>query len=119
MGFDLRVLGNERLQFHVGASFAPVYLLNTNAYVLSTGPDQPYYTRYDKSPSPSPYRKWNYNGGVEAFLTYKTRNITWQVGPEFHYQLLSTYNSQYPISENQKGYGLKIGITKPFGKFAS
>jgi hypothetical protein len=50
---------------------------------------------------------------VETFLSYKMRNgARWQIGPEFRYQLLSTYSSQYGINENLKGYGLKIGLVK-------
>jgi len=105
VGFELRVLGNERLQFNIGATVQPSYLLNTNSYMLSAD-----YHDYDKSPSK--FRRWNVSGGVEAFLTYRTGDIRWQVGPEFRYQLLSSYISQYPITENLKGYGLKIGITK-------
>jgi hypothetical protein len=53
------------------------------------------------------------NGALEAFLSYKTRSgLRWQIGPEFRYQMLSTYNSQYSIREHLKGYGLKFGIVK-------
>jgi hypothetical protein len=105
VGFELRVLGNERLQFNIGATIQPSYLLNTDSYMLTAD-----YHDYDKSPSK--FRRWNVSGGVEAFLTYRTGDIRWQVGPEFRYQLYSNYISQYPITENLKGYGLKIGITK-------
>ena len=105
VGFELRVLGNERLQFNIGATVQPSYLLNTDNYMLTED-----YHDYDKSPNK--FRRWNINGGVEAFLTYRTGDIRWQVGPEFRYQLFSSYISQYPITENLKGYGLKIGITK-------
>ena len=105
VGFELRVLGNERLQFNIGATVQPSYLLNTDSYMLTQD-----YHDYDKSPSK--FRRWNVSGGVEAFLTYRTGDIRWQVGPEFRYQLFSSYISQYPITENLKGYGLKIGITK-------
>jgi len=108
IGLELRVLGNERLQFNVGATIQPSYLLNTNSYMLTSD-----YTNYTKEPTL--FRRWNLNGGIEAFLSYKTSSgIRWQIGPEFRYQLLSTYNSQYPIHENLKGYGIKIGITKAF-----
>jgi hypothetical protein len=105
VGFELRVLGNERLQFNIGATVQPSYLLNTDSYMLTED-----YHDYDKSPNK--FRRWNINGGVEAFLTYRTGDIRWQIGPEFRYQLFSSYISQYPITENLKGYGLKIGITK-------
>ena len=106
LGFELRILGNERLQWSVAATIQPSYLLNTNSYLLTTD-----YTNYTKEPSL--FRRWNVNGGVETFLSYKFRSgIRWQAGPEFRYQLLSTYNNQYPIHENLKGYGFKIGFTK-------
>jgi hypothetical protein len=108
VGFDLRVLGNERLQFNIGATIQPSYLLNTDSYILSSD-----YTNYTKEPTA--FRRWNLSAGVEAFLSYQTGPIRWQIGPEFRYQLFSTYlsSSPYPISENLKGYGIKIGITKP------
>jgi hypothetical protein len=105
IGFELRVLGNERLQFNIGGTVQPSYLLNTNSYMLTS--DYSYYTK-----EPSLFRRWNVSGGIEAFLSYQMGPVRWQVGPEFHYQFLSTYNSSYPINENLKGYGLKIGITK-------
>ncbi len=106
VGFELRVLGNERLQFNIGGSIQPTYLLNRDAYVLSEN-----YQDYVRKPSA--YRRWNLNAGMEAFLSYRTSSgIRWEVGPEFHYQLFSTYGSQYMIHENLRGYGIKFGITK-------
>ncbi|HEX3935634.1 MAG TPA: hypothetical protein VHW43_13195, partial [Puia sp.] len=106
VGFELRVLGNERLQLNLAATIAPSYLLNSSSYMLSSA-----YTRYDKQPAM--YRKLNFYAGAEAFLSYRVGNIQWQIGPEFRYQLLSSYTSKEPITENMKSYGLKIGITKP------
>src|SRR6185437_3562301 len=105
VGFELRVLGNEQLQFNLAATIAPTYLLNSSSYMLSSG-----YTRYDKSPTM--YRKLNFYAGAEAFLSYRVGNIRWQIGPELRYQLLSSYTSQSGTSEYLKSYGLKIGITK-------
>jgi hypothetical protein len=108
LGLDLRVLGNERLQLNVGATLQPSYLLNTDSYLLSSD-----YANSTKMPSA--FRRWNLSAGVEAFLSYQTGPIRWQIGPEFHYQFFSNYLSSapYPISENLKGYGIKLGITKP------
>ena len=105
VGFELRVLGNEQLQLNLAATIAPSYLLNSSSYMLSSG-----YTRYDKRPDM--YRKLNFYAGAEAFLSYRVGNIRWQIGPEFRYQLLSSYTSQSGMTENLKSYGLKIGITK-------
>jgi hypothetical protein len=106
VGFELRVLGNERLELNVGATVQPTYLLNTNSYLLTTD-----YTNYTKEPSL--LRRWNMSAGLEAFLSYKAKGMRWQIGPEFRYQLFSTYVSQYPIHENLKGYGLRIGVIRP------
>jgi hypothetical protein len=105
IGFELRVLGNERLQFNLAGTIAPSYLLTSNSYMLNSG-----YTRFDKQPEM--YRKLNLYAGGEAFLSYRVGNIRWQIGPEFRYQLLSSYISSSTISENVKSYGFKIGITK-------
>ncbi|HVU56305.1 MAG TPA: outer membrane beta-barrel protein [Puia sp.] len=106
VGFELRVMGNERLQLNVGASIQPSYLLNTNVYYLTSD-----YTGYVKAPSQ--FRRWNLTGSVEAFLSYKLHNgLRLQAGPEFRYQLLSSFYNSYPIQENLKGYGFKIGIVK-------
>src|SRR5258708_4978238 len=60
IGFELRVLGNERLQFNLGATVQPSYLLGSTSYML----DQDY-MKYSKQPNK--YRKWNVSGGGEAF----------------------------------------------------
>lgn len=105
VGFELRILGNEKLQLHIAADVQPTYLINKNSYLLTTD-----YSDYTKAPSL--FRRWNINGGVETFLSYKVGDFRWQIGPEFRYQLLSTYTDQYPIKENLKSYGIKIGISK-------
>jgi hypothetical protein len=105
VGFELRILGNKRLQLNVAANVQPTYLLNRNSYVLTTD-----YSDYTKAPSL--FRRWNFNGAVEAFVSYKIGGLRWQIGPQFRYQLLSTYTDQYPIKENLKEYGIKIGVSK-------
>lgn len=105
VGFEMRVFGNGRLQFNIAATVQPTYLLNRNSYLLTTD-----YSDYTKAPSL--FRRWNFNTGVEAFLSYKVGTLRWQIGPQFRYQLLSTYTSDYPIRENLKEYGIKIGVSK-------
>lgn len=105
VGLELRILGGERLQLNVAATIEPTYLFNTNSYVPSADN-----TGYIKNPSL--FRRWNWNGTVEAFLSYKIGGLRWQLGPELRYQMLSTYNSQYPLHENFRQYGLKIGVSK-------
>jgi hypothetical protein len=106
IGIQLKVMGNQRLQLNIALTAQPTYLLNTNSYLLTTD-----YTSYTKDPTQ--FRRWNLNGGIEAFISYKVnKSVSLQAGPEFRYQLLSSYYSQYPIRENLQQYGLKIGFTK-------
>lgn len=105
IGMELRVLGNERLTFNLGASVAPSYLLNTTSYTLDQG-----MTKYARKPQM--YSKWNLNGSIEAFLSYRMGDVRWQIGPEFRYQFFNTYSSQSYITEHLKTYGLKIGVVK-------
>jgi hypothetical protein len=105
LGLEMRVLGNGKLQFNIAGTIQPAYLLNTNNYLLST--DYAYYTK-----EPSLFRRWNVNGGLEAFISYQIGGLRWQIGPQFRYQFLSTYTGNYPLKENLMEYGIKIGISK-------
>ncbi len=105
LGFEYRLLGNGKLQVVVAASVQPTYLLNRNSYLLTSD-----YMSYVKEPSL--FRRWNVNGAAEAYLAYQAGGLRWQIGPQFRYQMLSTYTDDYPLKENLKEYGIKIGISK-------
>lgn len=105
VGIEMRLLGGEKLQLNVAGTIQPTYLLNRNTYLISTD-----YKNYTKEPSL--IRRWNVNTGAELFVTYKTGDITWQAGPQFRYQLFSSYVKEYPIREYLMEYGIKIGVTK-------
>lgn len=105
VGIEYRVFGNGRLQFNVAGSLQPTYLLNRNTYLITTD-----YKNYMKEPSL--VRRWNINTSAEAYLSYKAGGVRWQLGPQFRYQLLSSYNKEYPISEYLMEYGIKLGVTK-------
>ncbi|NML19491.1 hypothetical protein HHL16_01335 [Pseudoflavitalea sp. G-6-1-2] len=105
IGIEVNVLGNEKLQLNVAGSLQPTYLLNRNSYLITT--DFKNYMR-----APSLVRRWNINAGAEIFVAYKTGSLKWQVGPQFRYQLLSSYVKEYPIREYLMEYGVKIGVTK-------
>ncbi|MET0242441.1 MAG: hypothetical protein ABW174_03190 [Flavitalea sp.] len=105
IGVEFLVAGGRRLKLHIAGTVQPTYLLNRNSYLITTD-----YLNYTKEPSL--VRRWNVNTAAEAFLSYNTGTISWQIGPQFRYQLLSTYNSRYPITENLMEYGVKIGVTK-------
>jgi hypothetical protein len=89
----------------VAGTFQPTYLLNRNSYLITT--DYKNYTR-----EPSLVRRWNVNAGVETYVAYNTGTVRWQLGPQFRYQMLSTYQNKYPIKEYLMEYGFKIGVSK-------
>jgi hypothetical protein len=105
VGIEMKVAGNGKVQFHLGASLQPSYLLNTDAYVLSDD-----YKGYIKDAQA--FRRWNMNVGAEAFISYGVGNIRWELGPQVRYQIFSTYKNSYPLKENMLNYGIRIGISK-------
>lgn len=105
VGAELKLLGNKRLQFSVAGTIQPTFLLFSDTYLLSTN-----YLNYTKEPSL--VRKWNVHSSFEAFASYKTGGLRWQLGPQFRYQLMSSFNDRYPIKEYLFEYGVKIGVSK-------
>ncbi len=105
VGAEWKVIGNKKIQFNVAGTIQPTYLLFNDAYLLSSD-----YMNYTKEPSL--IRKWNVHTSVEAFLSYKMGGVRWQVGPQFRYQLMSSYVDRYPIKEYLMEYGIKIGVSK-------
>jgi hypothetical protein len=105
VGLEFRVFGNEGLQLNIAGTIQPTYLLNKNTYLITTD-----YKNYTKAPSL--VRRWNMNAGAEAFISYNRGDVKWQIGPQFRYQLFSSYDKSYPIKEYLMEYGIKIGITK-------
>ncbi len=105
VGIQVKIFGDDDLQFDIAGTVQPTYLLNKNSYLITT--DYKNYTR-----APSLVRRWNMNAGVEAYFSYNHNGVKWQVGPQFRYQLFSSYDKSYPIKEYLMQYGIKIGITK-------
>ncbi|MEJ7739417.1 MAG: hypothetical protein WKF97_18485 [Chitinophagaceae bacterium] len=105
VGAELKLLGNKRLQLNIAGTIQPTYLLFNDTYLLSMD-----YVNYAKEESL--VRKWNVHTSVEAFISYKTGGVRWQLGPQFRYQLMSSYNDRYPIKEYLIEYAAKIGISK-------
>jgi hypothetical protein len=105
VGLQLRVLGNDKIQIGIAGTLQPTYLINRNSYLIT--PDFKNYTK-----EPSLVRKWNMNTSAEIFIAYKTGDLKWQIGPQFRYQLFSTYVTEYPIREFLMEYGIKFGVTK-------
>lgn len=107
LGVEYRVAGRHRLQWYVGTTIQPTFLVNGKAYLISTD-------RRNYVEESGMLRRWNLNAGLETYISYTGKNgIIWNVGPQYRRQLFSTNRSQYAVEELLNGYGVKIGITKP------
>lgn len=104
VGMEVNLLGKDKIHVGIGGTVQPTYLLNRNSYLLTAD--------YKYATEPSLVRKWNVNTSLEAFISYKTGDLKWKVGPQLRYQLFSSYIQKYPIRENLYNYGIQIGVTK-------
>ena len=105
VGANLKLAGNEKLQWNVGATIQPTFVVGGKNYLISSD-----YRNFVNEPSL--FRRWNLNAGFETFITFKSKGLSWQIGPQFRTQLLSTNSKQYVIEEKLLNYGLKVGVSK-------
>ncbi len=108
IGLDIKVAGNEKLKWYIGATAQPTYILSGSAFVLSS--DAKNYITEN-----SLLRKWNLNTAVETFVSFKpSAGITLNVGPQFRYQVLSSFKKTYNYNEKLYNVGVKVGLTTNF-----
>jgi hypothetical protein len=107
VGVALKLFGNDKLEWYAAATLQPTYVFSGKANLISA--DHKNYVA-----DASLIRKWNLNSGFETYFHYKLDNYTLQVGPQFRYQIMSTYSKQYTYNENLYNAGLKIGLIKNF-----
>lgn len=106
VGVELKLLGKDRLHWDIGATIQPGYTIGGgNTYLTSAGK-----TGYIKESSM--LNNWNLNAGFETFITYKINGLTWQLGPQFRYQIMPGYNKNLTVNENLANYGVKLGVSK-------
>jgi hypothetical protein len=104
VGAEVDLIGDDKVQFGVGGTIQPTYVLGDRAYLLSTD-----YKNYAEVPWLT--RRWNVNTAFETFVSYSTGRMKWQVGPQVRYQLLSSFVDEYPVKENLFDFGLKVGVS--------
>ena len=107
VGAALKLAGNNNMSWYVGASVQPTFVIGGTANLISSD-----YKNYISDPTL--LRRWNMNTSVETYVNYKLGGYTLQVGPQFRYQLLSTYNKKYTFNEKLYNVGLKVGLVKSF-----
>ena len=108
LGADFKIAGNGKLNWYAGGTIQPTYVIGGNAFVLSS--DEKYYISENDL-----LRKINLNTAIETFISFKSSNgVLLNVGPQFRYQLFSTYKKQYGYAEKIYNVGIKIGVTAAF-----
>jgi len=105
VGLQFNIWQNRKMQIDFASSLAPSYVFKSNAFLSSS--DQRYYVN-----DPTLIRKLNMAASFSTFLTFKVNKIKWHIGPDFRYQVLSTYKNIYPNKEHFLDYGIRIGISK-------
>jgi len=104
VGAELRLFGNQHTHVGIATTVQPTYVLGERAYLISTD-----YKNYSQVPSLT--RRWNVHTALETYIGYSTGKLNWQVGPQVRYQLLSSFDSEYPVKENLFDFGLKVGVS--------
>ena len=105
MGVDLKIAGNDVVQWYVGTTIQPTFLFGGKSYLLSS--DKRNFIK-----ETSLLNRFNLNAGFETFISYKLSGFTVQIGPEFRKQLFTTNSKTYTVQEKLTTYGIKFGITK-------
>ena len=105
MGLDIKLAGNENIEWFAGATIQPSYVLMGKSYLLSS--DRKNYVKEN-----SMLNHFNMNAGFETYLSFKKDGYTLQVGPQLRTQLFSTNSKTFTIEDRLQGYGVKIGISK-------
>jgi hypothetical protein len=104
IGADFVIKGtNEKPGLGVAATIQPIYLLDNNAYLISTD-----YKNYVVIPSL--INQWNIGASVETYAGYTTGKLRWKIGPQVRYQFGSSFQKTYPVKEHLFDFGLKVGV---------
>jgi hypothetical protein len=104
VGVEVNLPSKKNVRFGVASTLQPTYVVGERAYLISSD-----YKNYTEVPWLT--RKWNVATNLETFVSYSTGKMQWQVGPQVRYQLLSSFNSKYPVKENLFDFGLKVGVS--------
>lgn len=105
IGVELKVLGKKKTYVGIAGTVQPTYILSDRAYLISTD-----YKNYAEVPWL--IRHVNVNTSFETFVSYTNkRNTRWQIGPQVRYQVMSSFQSKYPVKENLFDFGVKLGVT--------
>ncbi|MEO6187214.1 MAG: hypothetical protein ABIO82_01240 [Ginsengibacter sp.] len=105
VGLQYMVWANDKLQVKLGLDVEPSYVINADAFVLSSNGKN--YVEV-----PDLLRKWNVGSNFAPFVSFRSHKLKWNVGPNIRYQWLSSYEKSYPVKEHLIDYGIRVGISK-------
>lgn len=106
IGAELKLLGNDHIQLGIAAAVQPTYLLASSTYLISSD-----FKNYVQNTDL--VRRFNLHTNFEAFISYESPSgLKWQLGPQFRYQVFSSFSNKYPIREYITEFGIKLGITR-------
>ncbi len=103
IGMELKLSDGSKNYFGIATTIQPTFVLDNRAYLITTD-----YKNYAEVPSLT--RKFNMNTSFEIFSAHTTGKVQWRVGPQVHYQMMSSFIKNYPIKEHLFDFGLKLGI---------
>lgn len=107
LGGYYKVLDKARFDVFVGGSVQPTYVFGGKPNVISS--DKKYYVNESYL-----LRRFNMNTAAEAYINYKVGDLNFLAGPQFRYQLFSTYNKNIAVTEKLYNIGFKVGVSKSF-----
>ena len=105
LGVQFNVWGNEKIKIDLTSLLEPSVVIKDDAYLISS--DGRYYVN-----DPSLVRRTNLDGHFGSYITFIGKKVKWHLGPDFRYQLFSSYKNIYPAKEHLIDYGIRIGLSR-------
>lgn len=105
VGVEWDILPLRHVKFSVVSAIEPFMVVGSKAYMLA-GNASRYVT------DPDLVRKFNVSGNFGTMVSFSGNTVNWKIGPNFRYQILSTYNNVYPVKEHFLSYGIQVGVSK-------
>ena len=105
LGLQYNIWASQKIRIDLSSLLEPSVVVRDDAYLISS--DGRYYVN-----DPMLVRRTNVDGHFGSYITFIGKKIKWHIGPDFRYQLFSTYKNIYPAKEHLIDYGIRIGISK-------
>lgn len=105
VGVKYDVYSASKFKISLMTGVEPLMVMGSKAYLLSG--DAGSYVQ-----DPSLIRKVNMNANFGVVTTFEGKHSSWEIGTNFRYQMLSTYDNTYPVKEHFINYGIHIAVGK-------